>query len=273
VRATPLARRLAEQQGLDLAALPGSGVEGAITAADVRRAAGAAQAPRAPAAADRSASMRRRIAQAMERSKREIPHYYLQTQIDLSRTLAWLERENLRRPVTGRLLLAALELEAVARGVAAAPELNGHWLEGAFRPGAGVHVGVVISLRGGGLLVPTIRDVDRKSRDELMRELREASARARRGTLRSADVSEATLTVTNLGDTGVETVFGVIYPPQVALVGFGRVSERPWAERGLVGARPVLVATLAADHRASDGTRGARFLAAVARALENPEAA
>jgi pyruvate dehydrogenase E2 component (dihydrolipoamide acetyltransferase) len=278
-RVTPLARRLARELGVDLARVAGHGPDGAVTADDVRAAAGA-RAPAAPPAAEearglspeRLAAVRRRIALAMERSKREIPHYYLETQVDVSRTLAWLEAENLKRPVTERLLLAPLLLRAVAAGVAAAPELNGHWVDGSFRPGAGVHVGFVISLRGGGLLVPTLRDVDRKGVDELMRELREATARARRGTLRGVDVSEATLTVTSLGEGGVETVFGVIYPPQVALAGFGRVTERPWAEGGLVGARPVVTATLSADHRASDGQRGARFLAAVARVLSSPEA-
>jgi pyruvate dehydrogenase E2 component (dihydrolipoamide acetyltransferase) len=278
-RVTPLARRLARELGVDLARVAGHGADGAVTADDVRAAAGA-RAPAAPPAVEearalspeRLAAVRRRIALAMERSKREIPHYYLETQVDVSRTLAWLEAENLKRPVTERLLLAPLLLKAVATGVAAAPELNGHWVDGAFRPGAGVHLGFVISLRGGGLLVPTLRDVDRKGIDELMRDLREATARARRGTLRGVDVSEATLTVTSLGDGGVETVFGVIYPPQVALAGFGRVTERAWAEGGLVGARPVVTATLSADHRASDGQRGARFLAAVARALATPEA-
>jgi pyruvate dehydrogenase E2 component (dihydrolipoamide acetyltransferase) len=278
-RVTPLARRIARELGVDLARVVGRGPDGAVTADDVRAAAGA-RAPAAPPAAEearalspeRLAAVRRRIALAMERSKREIPHYYLETLVDVSRTLAWLEAENLKRPVTERLLLAPLLLRAVAAGVAAAPELNGHWVDGAFRPGTGVHLGFVISLRGGGLLVPTLRDVDRKGVDELMRDLREASARARRGTLRGVDVSEATLTVTNLGDGGVETVFGVIYPPQVALAGFGRVTERAWAEGGLVGARPVVTATLSADHRASDGQRGARFLAAVARALASPEA-
>ena len=289
-RATPLARRLAKELDVDLAGVSGTGPEGAITAEDVRAAAAgggpavseraaalatappAAAAARAPLSAERRASVRRRIALAMERSKREIPHYYLQTQIDVSPSLAWLAAENLKRPVTERLLLAPLLLRAVARGIAAAPDLNGHWVDGAFRPGDGIHLGIVISLRGGGLLVPTLRDVDRKSIDELMRGLRDTTLRVRRGTLRGADVSEATLTVTHLGETGVETVFGVIYPPQVALAGFGRVTERAWAERGLVGARPVVTATLSADHRASDGQCGARFLAAVARALHDPEA-
>jgi pyruvate dehydrogenase E2 component (dihydrolipoamide acetyltransferase) len=265
---------------VELARTEGTGPGRAVTADDVRRAAGApaprperaerAEVPRAALSPERVAAMRRRIAAGMERSKREIPHYYLETQIDLSRTLAWLAAENLRRPVTDRLLLAALQLRAVARAAAEVRELNGHWLEDGFRPGAGVHVGVVIALRGGGLLVPTLRDADRLDAGALMRALREATGRARRGTLRGADVSEATITVTNLGDTGVETVLGVIHPPQVALVGFGRVTERPWADAGLLGVRPVVTATLSADHRASDGQRGARFLALVARALQTP---
>jgi pyruvate dehydrogenase E2 component (dihydrolipoamide acetyltransferase) len=283
-RATPLARRLAAELGVDLARAEATGPGGAVTADDVRRAAGTplaarpgpvaqAEVPRAAPSPERVAAMRRRIAAGMERSKREIPHYYLATRIEVSRTLAWLAAENLRRPVTDRLLLAALQLRAVARAAAQVPELNGHWVEGGFRPGAGVHVGVVIALRGGGLLVPTLRDADRLDVGGLMRALREVTARARRGTLRGADVSEATLTVTNLGDTGVETVLGVIHPPQVALVGFGRVTERPWAEGGLLGVRPVVTATLSADHRASDGQRGARFLSLVARALQAPEPA
>jgi pyruvate dehydrogenase E2 component (dihydrolipoamide acetyltransferase) len=281
MRATPLARRLAAELGVELARTEGTGPGGAVTADDVRRAAGApvptrpepGELPRPAAPTDRAAALRRRIAAGMERSKREIPHYYLATRIDVSRTLAWLAAENLRRPVTERLLLAALQLRAVARAAAELPDLNGHWVEGGFRPGAGVHVGVVISLRGGGLLVPTLRDADRLDPGQLMRALREATLRARRGTLRGSDVLEATLTVTNLGDTGVEAVFGVIHPPQVALVGFGRVVEQPWAEGGLLGVRPVVTATLSADHRASDGQRGARFLALVARSLQDPEAA
>jgi pyruvate dehydrogenase E2 component (dihydrolipoamide acetyltransferase) len=283
-RATPLARRLAAELGVDLARAEATGPGGAVTADDVRRAAGTplaappgpvaqAEVPRAAPSPERVAAMRRRIAAGMERSKREIPHYYLATRIDVSRTLAWLAGENLRRPVTDRLLLAALQLRAVARTAAQVPELNGHWVEGGFRPGAGVHVGVVIALRGGGLLVPTLRDADHLDAGGLMRALREVTGRARRGTLRGSDVSEATLTVTNLGDAGVETVLGVIHPPQVALVGFGRVTERPWAEGGLLGVRPVVTATLSADHRASDGQRGARFLSLVARALQAPEPA
>jgi pyruvate dehydrogenase E2 component (dihydrolipoamide acetyltransferase) len=129
----------------------------------------------------------------------------------------------------------------------------------------------VIALRGGGVLVPTIRDAHRKDLSTLMRELQDVTGRARRFSLRSGEVGEATLTVSSLGELGVSSVLGVIYPPQVALVGFGRIAERAWAERGAVSARPTLHVTLSADHRASDGQRGARFLAALARGLERPE--
>jgi pyruvate dehydrogenase E2 component (dihydrolipoamide acetyltransferase) len=284
VRATPLARRVAGELGLALADVHGSGPGGAITRADVETAAHA-PAPASPgapareesaaspapsvAAPDRAAGLRRAIAAAMARAKREIPHYYLGTTIDLSRALAWLAAENARRPIAERLLPAALLLRAVALAARDVPEMNGFFDDG-FRPAPAVHLGVAISLRGGGLVAPALHDADRKSLDALMHELSELVARTRRGVLRSSDLSDATLTVTNLGEQGVESVFGVIYPPQVAIVGFGRIGERPWAQDGLLGVRPVVSASLAADHRASDGLRGARFLAAIDRHLQEP---
>jgi len=281
VRATPLARRVARALGADLAALHGTGPGGAIVRADVERAAAPAPAAaRPPAAAaptpvtgtsERAAGLRRATAAAMARSKREIPHYYLGARIDLSRALAWLAAENAERPVAQRMLPAALLLRAAALAAREVPELNGFWLDGDFRPATPVHLGVGISLRGGGLVAPALRDADRKSLPELMRELGDLVRRTRAGVLRSSELGEATLTVTNLGDQGVDTVHGVIQPPQVALVGFGRIAERPWAEHGLLGVRPVVTASLAADHRASDGHRGGRFLTAIDRLLQEPE--
>jgi pyruvate dehydrogenase E2 component (dihydrolipoamide acetyltransferase) len=134
-----------------------------------------------------------------------------------------------------------------------------------------VHVGVAIALRGGGLVAPALRDADRQSLTALMAALRDLVARTRAGSLRGAELTDATITVTSLGDLGVEKVFGVIYPPQVALVGFGRPHEAPWAENGMLGVRTVVDATLAADHRATDGVRGARLLDAVRRRLSEPE--
>jgi pyruvate dehydrogenase E2 component (dihydrolipoamide acetyltransferase) len=215
--------------------------------------------------------MRQAIAAAMARSKREIPHYYLATEIDMQRALKWLEAENLQRPVAERLLYAVLLLKAVALAVRDVPEMNGFWVEGRFQPSEAVHVGVAISLRQGGLIAPAIHDVASKDLGTLMRELRDLVARARGGRLRSSEVSDPTITVTNLGEQGVPTVFGIIYPPQVALVGFGKITERPWAVEGMLGVRPVVTATLAADHRASDGHRGGLFLAAIDRLLQEPE--
>ena len=270
-RVSPVARRLAAERGIALAGMRGSGPGGAILYADVERAAaGAAPRPAAPKRLDLT-EMRRAIAAAMARSKREIPHYYLSTTLELTRTLAWLEAANATRSPAQRLLLAALLLKAVARALGEAPEFNGFFTEGGFQPGGGIHLGTAIALRGGGLVAPAIHDADKLSLDQLMAQLRDLVARARTGALRSSELSDPTITVTNLGERGVETVFGVIYPPQVALVGFGVPAERPWAVDGEVVVRRVLTATLAADHRASDGHRGALFLTDIDRRLQSPE--
>jgi pyruvate dehydrogenase E2 component (dihydrolipoamide acetyltransferase) len=284
MRISPLARRLAEERGVDLALVQGTGPGGAITREDVEAAAAPARAagptlreapspppPESRSAAERHAAMRHAIAVAMARSKREIPHYYLETFIDMKRSLAWLEAENLKRPVTERALYAALLLKAVALAVREVPEMNGFWVDGSFRPGDAVHVGVAISLRQGGLVAPAIHDTDKKSLGEVMRDLRDLVGRARSGSFRSSEVSDPTITVTNLGEQGVASVYGIIYPPQVALVGFGKILERPWAIDGMLAVRPILTATLAADHRASDGHRGGLFLAAIDRLLQEPE--
>jgi pyruvate dehydrogenase E2 component (dihydrolipoamide acetyltransferase) len=294
LRVSPLAMRIAIELGVDVSKVRGTGLDEAITKADVERAAKAAAAllaapatgkavtpaPAAePAAApkavlsgeERRAAMRKVIAAAMARSKREIPHYYLGTQIDVSRAMAWLQAENLKRPVTGRLLYSVLLLKAVALAVREIPEMNGFWVDGAFKPSDAVHVGVAISLRQGGLIAPAIHDVEKKHLDEIMVNLYDLVKRVRAGVLRSSEIADATITVTSLGDQGVETVFGIIYPPQVALVGFGRIIERPWASNGMVGAKPVIMGTLAADHRASDGHRGGLFLATIERLMQEPE--
>ena len=215
--------------------------------------------------------MRRVIAAAMERSKREIPHYYVSETIPLGKALAWLAAENAMRSVTDRLLPAALLLKAVALTLRRFPELNGFHREGIFRPAGAVHLGVAISLRQGGLVAPALLDADAKPLTQLMRELLDLTQRCRAGSLRSSELSESTITVTNLGDRGAAEVFGIIYPPQVALVGFGRIAERPWAEDGGLKIMPVTTASLSADHRVSDGHRGALFLVELGELLQHPE--
>jgi pyruvate dehydrogenase E2 component (dihydrolipoamide acetyltransferase) len=272
---SPSAKQLAAELGVDPALVKGTGPGGAITREDIQRAATAkAPAEKAVApeiAADRQARMRQAIAAAMARSKREIPHYYLSNTIDMSRAMAWLVDENLTRPVADRLLYGVLLIKAVALALREVPELNAVWKEGQAVRSPSVHVGVAISLRGGGLVAPALHDTDRQSLSELMRSLRDLVARARAGSLRSSELSDPTITVTSLGEQGVEAVFGIIYPPQVALVGFGKVVERPWVTGGNVVPRPVLTATLSADHRVTDGHRGGLFLAAVDRLLQQPE--
>ncbi|MEU8875944.1 2-oxo acid dehydrogenase subunit E2 [Streptomyces javensis] len=284
-RITPLARRLAGELGVDLGAVTGTGRHGAVRAVDVREAAaGPATAPvsdhaepartaaePARTADDRAAAMRRTIAGLMARSKRDIPHYYLSTTVDMAAAMEWLREHNRRGPVGERLLPAALLLKAAALAVREVPALNGFWTEDHFTEGDGVHLGVAVSLRGGGLVAPALRDADTLALPQLMARLKDLVTRAREGRLRGSEVSDPTITVTNLGDQGVESVLGVIYPPQVALIGFGRVVDRPCAVDGLLGVRPTVTATLSADHRATDGAIGARCLTLVDRLLQHPE--
>ncbi|WP_211589410.1 2-oxo acid dehydrogenase subunit E2 [Microbispora sp. H11081] len=292
-KASPLARRLAAQFGVDLADVHGTGRAGAIRAQDVREAAERGAGPRPPEAVEEAArppaepvevravpeadlerrreAMRQAIARAMAKSKREIPHYYLSATVDLTGALAWLRERNRDLPVSRRLLPAALLLKAAARAAAEVPRLNGFWVDDAFVPGKAVHLGVAISLKGGGLIAPALHDAARLAIEDLMAALKDLVSRARTGRLRGAEMTEATITVTNLGDQGVEAVHGVIYPPQVALVGFGKILDRPWAVDGLLGVRPLVTVTLAADHRATDGYTGGRFLGIVDRLLNQPE--
>ncbi len=291
---SPAAKRTASTLGVDLKTLTGTGPQGAITLHDVEHAAatihhetpkpapkpaaadaGAAPKSAAEKARERGAAMRASIAAAMSRSKREIPHYYLGDEIVLDNALSWLTEKNAGLPITERLLPAVLQLKAVALATLKFPEFNGFWrgdsTGGHFEPAAGSHVGVAISLRGGGLVAPAIHDVAEKPLPELMADLTDLVARARAGSLRSSEMSDPTITVTNLGEKGVDSVFGVIYPDQVAIVGFGRPAERVVVVDGGIRVATTVHSSLAADHRASDGARGALFLAEINRLLQQPQ--
>jgi pyruvate dehydrogenase E2 component (dihydrolipoamide acetyltransferase) len=273
VRLSPLARKRAIELGIDPASVRGTGPGGSIRREDVEQAAAAraaapAEKPRAPL--DRQARARQAIGAAMARSKREIPHYYLATTIDMHRAMIWLAEENLRRPVPDRLLYGVLLIKAVALALRDVPELNAVWRGSEPVRSEAVHVGVAISLRGGGLVAPALHDTAGTSLGDLMRGFRDLVQRARSGGLRSSELSDPTITVTSLGEQGVESAFGIIFSPQVAIVGFGKIVERPWVVDGQVVARPVVTATLSADHRVSDGHRGGLFLAAVDRLLQEP---
>lgn len=268
---TPAARRLAATKGVDVDALTGTGPQGSVTIGDVERAAAVVTQPKPQPAGDRAAQMRMSIAAAMSRSKREIPHYYLAHEIAMDAALAWLTERNADRPITERLLPAVLQLKAVALAAARYQDFNGFWRGDTFEPAPGIHIGVAISLRSGGLVAPAIHDVGDKKLDDLMSNLSDLVARARAGSLRSSEMSDPTITVTNLGDQGVDTVFGVIYPPQVALVGFGSPAQRVRAVDGGIRIATTVQASLAADHRASDGHRGALFLRTINDLLQRPD--
>jgi pyruvate dehydrogenase E2 component (dihydrolipoamide acetyltransferase) len=263
-RISPAARKHAEELGVDIETVAGTGPEGAVTLTDVEQAA-------AKVSPDKAAEMRKAIAAAMSRSKREIPHYYLSEPVPMRRATEWLAKANEGRPITARLLMAVLQLKAVALALKKFPEINGFFRDGAFQPATAAHIGVAISLRQGGLIAPAIHDVGEKSLEQLMLDLTDLVKRARAGSLRSSEMSDPTITVTNLGEQGVAAVYGVIYPPQVALVGFGRTVDQPWVENGTLTVMPVVTASLAADHRVSDGHRGALFLAALRDQLQEPE--
>lgn len=207
----------------------------------------------------------------MTRSKREIPHYYLHHTVDLGPALAWLEAFNAARPVPRRLLPAVLLLKATTLALREVPRLNGTYADGAFLPGDGIHAGWAISLRGGGLVAPAIHDTDRLSLHDLMTAMRDLVQRARTGGLRSSELASPTVTVTSLGDRGAEAVTGIIYPPQVAIIGCGTILTRPWVVDGRVEARPLVTVSLAADHRVSDGHTGGLLLNAIERLLQEPQ--
>jgi len=285
---SPAARLRANALGIDPDAIVGTGVQSSVTLADVEKAtqsitgttgkADQAQSQPAPpstpaelgAAAGRQKEMRKAIAAAMSRSKREIPHYYLSETIPMAAALAWLQQRNEGLPIMERILPAVLLLKAVALALKRSPQLNGFFNDGVFQPSAQVHAGVAISLREGGLVAPAIHNVADKPLAQLMQELADLVKRARAGSLRSSEMSDPTLTITNLGDQGVQSVLGVIYPPQVALVGFGRVAVGPWVQAGEVCAVPLMTASLAADHRVSDGHQGALFLTELREFLQQP---
>ncbi len=307
---SPLARREAATLGVDTDALTGTGPQGSVTVDDVHRAAEkvlkeptpeptVTSEPKPPAeparkaaakparkaaakaehkseaaakAAARGAAMRASIAAAMGRSKREIPHYYLSHHVMLDKTLDWLSERNAQRSILERLLPAVLQIKAVSLAAQRFSEFNGFWKDDEFQPSSDVHVGVAISLRGGGLVAPAIHNTADKKLDDLMTDLTDLVARARAGSLRSSEMSDPTITLTNLGDKAVDSVFGVIYPPQVALVGFGTPAQQVVAVDGGIRIATMVQATLSADHRASDGHRGALFLAEIARLLQDPDA-
>ncbi len=271
VMASPAARVRAQELGLDLSALKGSFPGGGIVLADV----GAAAAGKAPPAPTRPRSpmeeMRKAIAAAMTRSKQTIPHFYLQQTIDVQPAMDWLAVHNEGASPSERILIGALFVRAAVRAAEKIKVMNGHYEEGVFQPSAAVNAGVAVALRGGGLVAPALLDAEKMSLSETMAGMRDLVSRARAGRLRNSEMTEGTITISSLGDTGAEGMSGVIFPPQVALVCLGAPQLRPWVVEGQVIPRNVVTLTLSADHRVSDGRQAAAYIAAFETSIMDPE--
>jgi pyruvate dehydrogenase E2 component (dihydrolipoamide acetyltransferase) len=272
IKASPLAKRIAADNNIDLSMIQGTGEDGAIIKEDVDNAIVQKEKTAKPEVKTplQLEAIRLAVAAAVSKSNKEIPHYYLEKKIDMTKALTWLREANSKRPIQKRLLPAALIIKATAKSLVDFPNLNAIWDNG-LQLKKEINIGFVVSLRGGGVIVPAIRNANLKSVDEIMEALNDIIPRARAMKLRSSDLTDTTISITSLGEGGADMVFGVIYPPQVAIVGFGGSSQQAFVENGMLGIRPIFTATLAGDHRATDGITGSDFLSALNNNLQNPE--
>jgi len=262
MKISPAARKKAKELGVQLSEVQGSKKE--IHLKDIKS-------ESAPKKSGQPSSMRQAIAKAMSLSNAQIPHYYLSTSINMSPALKWLEEINRKRSIQERILPAALLIQAVVHALKEVPELNGFWRNDTLELSKEINPGIAIALRKEGLITPAILNAHECNLDGMMKSLSNLIERTRSGKLRNSEITEQTITITNLGDLGVESVYGVIYPPQVALVGFGRIMDTPWAEGDTLSVRKVLQATLAGDHRATDGRIGGKFLDKLNQILQTPQ--
>jgi pyruvate dehydrogenase E2 component (dihydrolipoamide acetyltransferase) len=268
LKITPAASSRAKELGIDVQSIS-PGQDGIIGLKEI-------EAPSVPAKLRASRGinldeMRKAIAAAMARSKREIPHYYVSSIIDMTAMMEWLATENARRAVPDRLLAAVPIIKACALGLQQVPELNGHFLDDRPVRNAEVKMGIGIALRGGGLIAPALALPDTLSLTEIMQRLSDLVARVRGGRLRSSELTEATVTLSNLGDNSADMVLPVIYPPQVAIIGVGQIDARPWVVDGSLASRKIATFAVAGDHRANDGRSAARFLRLIGEILQKPE--
>lgn len=271
VKASPLARRLARERGVDLAAIRGTGPEGRIVAEDVER--GGAPAAPAPAAAEAEvvplSQTRKTIARRLTEAW-QAPVFQLSASADMTRALALRERL-VARAAEGELeptvndVLTKLAAAALVRH----PAVNAHFAGDAIHRFRAAHVGIAVAAPNG-LVVPVIRDADRRSLAEVTAARADLVGRARAGKLTLADLEGGTFTISNLGMFGVEAFTAVLNPPQAAILAVGAIEEQPVARDGQLAVAPLLHMTLTCDHRAIDGADGAEFLRTLRELLEEP---
>jgi pyruvate dehydrogenase E2 component (dihydrolipoamide acetyltransferase) len=288
VRASPMARHMAAEHGLDLTHISGSGPQGRVIRADVEAAIAAPQAekaapsapeaapaptPPAPGADDERvplSQMRRTIARRMAESTRTIPHFFLTTLVDAT------EMGMLRKQINEQTAEAGIKVsfnDMVVKGAALAirkvPEVNVSFAEDSLIVHKRVHIGIAVATERG-LIVPVVRDVDQKSLGQIARETRDLAERANEGKLQPPDYTGGTFTVSNLGMFGVEQFNAVINPPESAILAVGAITSEPTEHGGEIVLRDRMKLTLSVDHRALDGAIGARYLQALKALLEKP---
>jgi pyruvate dehydrogenase E2 component (dihydrolipoamide acetyltransferase) len=300
-KASPLARRMAEEAGLDLSAIAGSGPEGRVVKRDVEAAMGgasapaarpapaapaapapaqappsAAQAPAAPAAggADvRITQMRKTIARRLAQSKFTAPHFYLTVEVDMERAMAVRKDLNALAEAQslGKISVNDLVTKACAAALTRHPLVNASYLEeeGVIRQHAGAHVAVAVAMPEG-LLTPVVRDADRKGLAQIAAETRDLAGRARDGKLDPAEYAGSTFTTSNLGMFGISEFTAIINPPNACILAIGATRDVPVVKDGAVVPGQRMTLTLSCDHRVVDGATGAAFLGDVKALLEEP---
>jgi pyruvate dehydrogenase E2 component (dihydrolipoamide acetyltransferase) len=300
VRASPMARHIAAEHGLDISRISGSGPQGRVIRADVEAALsapGGAEAPSAPSAeAQPSAEarqpsaeaqpaaapagaddervnlsqMRRTIARRMAESTRTIPHFFLTTTVDASEMASLRKQINAQLPEDGvKITFNDMVVKGAAIAIRKVPEVNVSFADDSLIRHKRVHIGVAVATERG-LIVPVIRDVDQKSIGQVGRETRDLAERANSGKLQPTEYSGGTFTVSNLGMFGVEQFNAVINPPEAAILAVGAILREPTELNGQVVLRERMKLTLSVDHRALDGAIGARYLQALKAILEKP---
>ena len=271
VAASPKARRLAAERGLDISALHGSGPGGAVLAVDVpaavRPAVAAAPASTPRVGAPSVGTVWRIMAERMTTSWTTAPHFYLVREVNVSRLVSWLDTA--RRQTGAHITYTDLLVKLVAAALSQHPRANASWKDATIVQNADINIGLAVAIDDG-LVVPVIHRADTLRLAEIAARREDVVSRAQAGKLRPADIQGGGFTISNLGMYGVDAFNAIVNPPQAAILAVGRIADRVVAVDGQPAVRPTMVLTLSCDHRALDGARGAQFIGAVADLIEEP---
>ena len=271
VAASPKARRLAAERGLDLAAVRGTGPGGAVLAVDVpvaRVAPASAAMPSAPrVGAPGVGTVWRIMAERMTTSWTTAPHFYLVREVDVSRLVSWLDRA--RKQTGVHITYTDLLIKLVAAALSRHPRVNASWRDDAIAQHTDINIGLAVAIDDG-LVVPVIHRADTLGLAEIAARREDAVSRAQAGKLRPGDIQGGGFTISNLGMYGVDAFSAIVNPPQAAILAVGRIADRVVARNGQPAVLPTMMLTLSCDHRALDGARGAQFLGALADLVEEP---